>query len=334
MVKQLLVILFFLLGCFSNAQNNLVPNWSFESITTCPSNIIANSALYLAMPWGAPSMGTPDLFNSCDTVVPPFETCPTLGIPCNWKGSQLPRTGIGYSGIYPYGLNISGGNYREYIQVPLINKLVANKRYCVSFYASLSETSMYATSRLGAFISTNAISSISDTTIPVIPQIEPTFNNYIKDTVLWTEIKGIYTAGRGENYITIGNFYNNKNTDTLFVNGRHNFNQEIYYYLDDVSLVAYDEAYAGSDTTICKGTYANLGDTLGASFGAVYNWSVLHGDSSSILYNTSLANTFASPKKTTTYILQKQQCGIYSYDTITVKIPASYTANAGIRTTL
>ena len=107
-----------------------------------------------------------------------------------------------------------------------------------------------------------------------------------------------------------------------------------YYYIDDVSLTEYNGAYAGSDTTICKGTYASMGNFQN-SFGAVYNWSVLNGDSSSLKtqYDTT-SHAWANPKKTTTYVLQKQQCGIFSYDTITVKIPASYTANAGRDTTI
>ena len=339
-----LFICLFAITCFKvKAQNNLVPNWSFENTISCPNYIkngstAGDTTIRYTLPWQNGNFGTVDIFEPCDTfIMPGGWNRPKDGVPLNAVGYQLPHTGNNYAGIIVYPNPVSGQHYpplREYPQVKLIDSLKSSKKYCVSFYVSLADsTSYYSTSRMGCYISKNKIGDDTTHLLNVIPQIENPYHNYLNNYTSWTEIHGIYTAGGGENYITIGNFYSDANTDTLPIH-INRYAEVTYYYVDDVSLVEYNTAYAGSDTTICKGTYANIGDTIGASFGAVYNWSVLHGDSSSILYSTSLANTFAKPKKTTTYVLQKQQCGIFSYDTIRVKIPASYTANAGRDTTI
>ena len=166
-----------------------------------------------------------------------------------------------------------------------------------------------------------------------LPQVEPAFHNFISDTVNWTEIKGIYTANGGENYITIGNFFSYSNTDTLYVGGRNPFDKDIYYYIDDVSLVEYDNAYIGQDTNICIGTMVNLGNN-NSVFGANYNWSILKGDSSSLKNSDTLSYNVAQPKKTTTYVLQKKQCGIFSYDTLTIHIPTAVIAKVSNDTTI
>jgi hypothetical protein len=63
---------------------------------------------------------------------------------------------------------------------------------------------------------------------------------FISDTTQWTEIQGCFTANGGEQYITIGNFTSNFNTDTLntnstnLVSGREGVS---YYYIDDVTLI-------------------------------------------------------------------------------------------------
>ena len=135
----------------------------------------------------------------------------------------------------------------------------------------------------------------------------------------------VYAAGGGENYITIGNFYNDANTDTMILSSFPD--NIIYYYTDDISVVEYDTAYAGKDSNICKGLKIPLGAVN--SFGASYNWSVLSGDANSIVDSSAISTIYVKPNISTTYVLQKQQCGIFSYDTVRVYVKPSYTANAG-----
>jgi hypothetical protein len=71
--------------------------------------------------------------------------------------------------------------------------------------------------------------------IPVQPQI--TEANIITDTSEeWVLISGFYIAQGGEQFLTIGNFYDDNHTliDTMSITG--NTQPFGYYYIDDVSL--------------------------------------------------------------------------------------------------
>jgi gliding motility-associated-like protein len=322
---------------------NYIPNGSFENTIRCP-NYIANgispgdtTGVY-AVPWENGNDGTIDLYSSCDTLIPswPGWTFPEYGIPRNVNGYQMPRTGNNYLAMCIYADQTATQHYppsREYPQVKLTDSLKVNRKYCVSFYVSPADsTCYYSSSRIGCYISKGKIGNDTTHVINVIPQIQNPYHNFLNNYTGWAAIQGIYNAGGGENYITIGNFYTDANTDTLPIHLRPDA-ERIYYYLDDVSLVEYNEAYVGNDTTICTGIKLNLGNTT-TTFGASYNWSVLTGDSSSLQLNDTLSYNIAQPQKTTTYVLQKQQCGINSYDTLTVHIPTSIKANAGRDTTI
>src|SRR5438309_8590072 len=104
----LATILFLALNTLIHAQN-LVPNYSFDVMDTCP----LVSQITLAHPWNSPTSGTPDLYNS---------TCATQNFPG--------RTGIGSSGIFLFN---TFPNNREYIQAPLTSSLTEGQNYCVSF---------------------------------------------------------------------------------------------------------------------------------------------------------------------------------------------------------
>ena len=115
---------------------NLVPNAGFEMDSVCPNNI---SEIYYARPWFQPhtwngntaNSSSSDLYNFCDNGL-----SRDVGVPWNdgFNSYQLARTGHGYSGIIPYSDTM---NYREYIEIPLIDTLVANSIYCVKYYVSL-----------------------------------------------------------------------------------------------------------------------------------------------------------------------------------------------------
>jgi gliding motility-associated-like protein len=214
---------FLLLFLFIQGQGqNLVPNWSFEDTVGCPYTF---SQIYFSPPWYSPTQGSPDYFNTCNS------TTTSFGVPANAFGNQNPKTGQAYAGMYVFG--ISPANAREYIQVQLLDSMKAGKKYCVTFYTSLSDYSNQAISNLGLYISSQQVTSTSILPLPVTPQINNT-NGYLINKVEWTLISGTYIAVGGEKYITIGNFLDDANTDTTSfggINGQH-----AYYYIDDVTV--------------------------------------------------------------------------------------------------
>jgi hypothetical protein len=224
-MKKVLYFIFFVLVVINKLfSQNLVPNWSFESLTFCP---VGPNELYKAYPWFNSTTGSPDYFNACSN---------GMYVPNNGFCFQYAKTGVAYSGIATWsGLDI---NYREYLEIELLDSLVHNNSYSVSFYVSLSETIRYSISNIGIYLSDTAIYSLVNTNFPFVPQIENPAGNFLTDTVNWIKISGMYTAHGGEKFITIGNFRDDAHTDTLAANpSQYGYS---YYLVDDVTVIDAD----------------------------------------------------------------------------------------------
>jgi hypothetical protein len=234
-MKHYLPILFFII-CFisAKAQTNLVPNPSFEIHDTCPNG---PSQLSYAIPWESPTTGTPDYLNNCDTTN-------TVSVPKNFWGFQYAKSGVAYAGFFAcftYPDSTSSYNYREYIEVKLDSPLIANKKYYVNFYVSLADSMNYATDNIGLYFSQTYISRSDFHAFGFTPQIANTLGNILTDKVNWMKISGQYIAIGGEQYVTIGNFKNDINTDTVHVSGGSaNLGQSDwyggYYYIDNICI--------------------------------------------------------------------------------------------------
>lgn len=212
MKKHLLLSSLLLAGPCSWAQN-LVPNPSFDIQTECPEA----SEIQFAVPWYAPTNGTPDLFQS---------GCPTQNVPG--------RTGPGSSGVYVHGEGVFA-NYREYIQAPLTAPLVAGQGYCVSLWVRKTNF-RYATDRFGVLFTTTAVGLSNTGVLPYTPQVENTPGNVLEDTG-WEEISGEFFAQGGEQYITVGSFSGPENT-TVVVANESSTSNVAFYRIDDISVTA------------------------------------------------------------------------------------------------
>lgn len=212
---------------------NLVPNGSFERFTNCPN---ANSLFDLASPWFTPTGGTSDLFSPC--------AGPTsyVGVPTNSVGNQVPVTGQGYAGAAiwsVYGLNTNNtyGNYREYLEVPLLAPLTGGQKYQVSFYVSCADKYHYAIAEIGACLTPGPLLAPgSGTNFNVVPQVENASTNILASTNSWMLVQGTFTAVGGESYLTLGNFRTDiATTYSTFAAG--SVPDYAYYYFDEVSVV-------------------------------------------------------------------------------------------------
>lgn len=205
-------------------SQNLVPNPSFET-GGCPDG---PGEISLASSWTQPSGGTSDYFNVC-AQPSPFN----MGVPENLFGWQNARTGNAYAGFcaieppapYPY---------REYIQAQLVSPMQAGMRYYVRFYVALADCVSYASDDIAVYFSSGAINVAHDSTLLFTPQISNPEGNIITDEMYWTLISGSFVASGGEQYITIGNFKDNQNTDIQFISW-NNINAA-YYYVDDLCV--------------------------------------------------------------------------------------------------
>ncbi len=243
-VTEMIMIACLILLSEKNVRSqNLAINWSFEEYSSCPAGY-GNGGALQCQPWVCGSLGTADYLNACDVNE-------NSGVPENFGGFQYARTGVAYTGIYNR-ININY-EYREYIQSPLLEPLVAGTVYHVSFYVNLTNYSC-ATSRMGAHLSALPPPVMGIEALDVVPQIESTLG-FLTDTLNWMYISGCFVAAGGEQYITIGNFY--PVAETPPEGSCPPNNQYSYYYIDDVTIIAVPEEgigvlELGSPVTSCN----------------------------------------------------------------------------------
>jgi hypothetical protein len=216
----------FVVFCFPiySLGQNLVPNPSFETYSSCP---IGPNQVGLATPWLDPTLGSSDFFNACSTN-------PWVDVPNNFNGMggfQYAKTGNGYLGFFAYA-QFS----REYIQVPLIDSLSSGVIYRVEFYVNLGNIEKYAIDVIGAYLSPTAITGPSGSTLLYTPQVASPTGVFLSDTLNWMQITGTFTAVGGEKYLTIGNFKDDVSTNKIIVNPTGKDSAFSYYFVDDVQV--------------------------------------------------------------------------------------------------
>ncbi|MGM0479355.1 MAG: gliding motility-associated C-terminal domain-containing protein [Bacteroidota bacterium] len=211
-----------------NAQQNLVPNPSFEDYSDCP---YTDGQLEFAEPWRSGG-ASPDFFHECSN---DFSST-IVGVPENFPGNQTAHTGLAYAGLSSY----SNYQYREYIQSPLSVALDSGSFYMVKFHLSLADGSSNAINSIGLLFSKDSIySNTGDALDQYAPQVLS--EDMVTNKNGWTEISGCYLSVGGEKFITIGNFNNNENTETQYEPSVSGTNLT-YYYIDQVSVVLIEDS--------------------------------------------------------------------------------------------
>lgn len=221
------IVIFLLLICtvWCHSQN-LVVNPSFEEFIACPDNLgIAKDNI---VGWSVPTDGTTDYFNTCSVA---------MGVPYNFNGNQQPKNGLGYLGFYLFAAN----DYREFAQGQLMEPLIKDTEYVVSFYISLAEKSQYGIKYIGVLFSENELNTANSKSLLKYKKTESRVINfteignpkYFADKEEWMFISFRTKARGGERFLTIGNFRNNQSTVKNTTNG---IKSAGYYYLDMVSI--------------------------------------------------------------------------------------------------
>lgn len=213
-------------------SQNLVPNAGFEEYYGCPGNFSENIKEFRAKNWMSANMGTPDLFNGCSEG--------EADVPYNWAGVSEAYDGQGYAGIYTW-MN-GDNNYREYLQCKLAEPLRRDSIYHVEFHYKLSSYSIYSVDRIGLALSDSIIMNKGDQ----VMEIKPTLS-VIQDTALtlqtgtWETANLNYKAHGGEQYLIIGNFFDNDRTHRYRIQSRpiqqDMLAESSYYYIDGVEII-------------------------------------------------------------------------------------------------
>ncbi len=247
------------------AQTNLVPNPSFEDTLACPSGLGFLSQT--AETWG--EVGLPNHFHSCAM------DGDGADVPDNVFGVQSPFSGNAYAGFTAYATG--SPTQRDYVTIQLSETLQPNTEYCVEFYVSLADLTYFAVENIGAYFSATAVPNNNGLPLGFVPQIENQ-SGVLKNKNNWTLISGTFTAESPLQWLTIGNFYNNANTnfENLAVGGETGFTELGFYYIDSISVVALESVSVemqGTDileqpesAVLCEGDAQILTATGGTSY--------------------------------------------------------------------
>jgi hypothetical protein len=202
---------------------NLLPNPGFDNDINCIG----------VVGWTSPTLGTPDYWNVCD-----------FWVPSNLAGNEYPHSGGAYMGIL---IKNSGAyiEFREYIRAPLLSSLIVGTKYFLTMYLSLADNeSQYGSDAIGALFNMYPITRNDKLRFTQTPQALNQAGNFIINKNGWVQIAMSFIADSAYNYITIGNFFDDANTNYVPVNG--GFHPRTYFYIDDVCL--------STDSAFCMST--------------------------------------------------------------------------------
>lgn len=218
---------------YSQDDKNLVQNPSFEAEK---GKLKKLNQINVAVEWNSPTGMRADLF-STDKDSP-------CSAPENIYGKESPYDGSRYAGIVMYSYN--NKEPRTYLQSKLIAPLRKDVEYCVKFYVSLADLSKYSVNNFGMFFSKDGLEVDGKEDIIFDKDKDKEFIALNRDNKIynarynWEPVCATYTASGKEEYITIGNFYNNKATDYEKLKKLSNFRSSqvpmAYYYLDQVEV--------------------------------------------------------------------------------------------------
>jgi len=213
------------------------------------------------------------------------------------------------------------------VQVKLLDTMRSGYCYYVEFYAANMQWVRYKTNNISACLTSFSLQT-NLVAAGIIPNIQPHITNYdnpvLEDTVKWNKISGIYEAVGTEQYITIGNFKDNANTDTVKiypVGWPNNFFMGAVseIFIDAVSIYSINPTgalpWSYRDTTINKGDSVFIGNKMGG-LNFHPQWFTENGT-----YIKTNAGITVSPTVTTKYVVQYTLCGVQRTDTVKVTVP-------------
>jgi hypothetical protein len=204
------------------AQINLVPNPSFEDTVFCPLGLDQMNA---AIGWSA-YRESPDYYNSCNQ----FST----SVPNANFGFQFANSGSAFMGVIAFHKNNSpvGNNYREFAGIELVTPLQVGTKYYFSFFTVLAERyTGFASNNLGLRFFNNQYSLSNPAPIDNFSHLK--IDSILTDSINWHKISGSFIADSNYQYVSIGNFYDYLNCDTLIIT---TFATTAYYYVDDICV--------------------------------------------------------------------------------------------------
>ncbi len=220
--------------CFPSASvaqalkngDNIVPNPGFERFVAPPVGWSYRGSFFgqVVKYWFSPTTASPDVYG------------PGVKVPQDWAdkgfGKQTPHSGQSMAGLTLWGCTNGKPHCREYVSVQLAEPLVPGQGYHLEFWVTPLPRSLRI-NRIGAFLSEERIERKTDEPLTFSPQFFAQDIAQPKEGT-WMKLSGQFVATNEAEYLTIGNFFSDEQTQTRTVHPE-SFNYA-YYYIDDVLL--------------------------------------------------------------------------------------------------
>ena len=234
MIKQILMIALVGVCTSTIAQDNLVPNSDFSTLT---KKVKEKGEIASAESWTSPTLAQADLYIAKTKNF-------SISIPENAYGEEKPMEGTNYAGIIAY--SYKGKVPRSYLQIKLTQKLEAGKEYCVKMHVSLADLSKYACNNIGVALSDKELTANNSEILQFDAQIVSRKHTVYDKQFYWTPICGVFKAKGGEQYLTLGNFTPDEKLQLVKVKRPRGFTKpqtyDSYYYVDNVSVIPSEQA--------------------------------------------------------------------------------------------
>lgn len=228
----LLIVITITIATTSKAQDelqpdpeNLVPNWSFENLNEEPCLYIRDPKYFTRsmQDWFYPTETHGDIFSTnADT---DCWSNPAKGS----MGGQTPRTGNVMVGFKTWGLGNTPTFWHEYMMVKLTKPLTIGENYYVEAWFSRAVKSEAASNNISFCFSDTLVATGNN--IPLYLQTQVREDEIVNTKEgEWYKISGVFEADKAYEYLIIGNFCSDEETQTLKLGG----SRGAYYFMDDV----------------------------------------------------------------------------------------------------
>jgi hypothetical protein len=172
-----------------------------------------------------------------------------MGVPKSVVGFQYARRNCdAHVGLATY--NIGYPNFREHIGIKLSSPLVIGQKYYLSFYTVMGGDILQGgyyfcmpTNKIGMRLST--VSYSESNPVPIDNSAHIYLQTIQYDTLNWTRVSGSIVADSTYQYLLLGNFFDDENTDTVHWDCPKCQNVFGYSLIDDVCI--------STDSLLCNG---------------------------------------------------------------------------------
>lgn len=205
---------------------SLVLNHSFEEYASTPLGWFYTGSDFTRVMkyWESPTAASPDVYG------------PKVYVPSQWQdkgfGHSQPHGGVSMAGITLMGCEGGKPHCREYLQIQLTEPLVVNQRYEIALWVKPLPRSMRIRN-IGVVFSEERMHSPVDERIALDPVVEA---GEVLISGEWTCIRNEFYAMEPSEYLVIGNFHSDADTEYEIVDHEGSLSFA-YYYVDDVTLV-------------------------------------------------------------------------------------------------